>query len=107
VYIVLADRYVYTAYNPVYFSFTEESMGTEQAYGSSAFGIVVIQLIDKQIQIPHAEEYHRPDYDEMLSLVYGFISKYQVDKIYIDGINPCFIKSLNDYVLLLLDLVNF
>jgi hypothetical protein len=30
----------------------------------------------------------------MLSLVYGPISKYQVDKIYIDGANPSFIKSL-------------
>jgi hypothetical protein len=30
----------------------------------------------------------------MLSTVYGLISKYQVDKIYIDGANPSFIKSL-------------
>jgi hypothetical protein len=42
----------------------------------------------------HAEEYHRPDYNEMLSLVYGLISKYQIDKVYIDGANPSFIKSL-------------
>ena len=30
----------------------------------------------------------------MLSLVYGLISKYQVDTTYIDGANPSFIKSL-------------
>jgi hypothetical protein len=30
----------------------------------------------------------------MLSLVYSLISRYQVDKIYIDGANPSFIKSL-------------
>ena len=30
----------------------------------------------------------------MLSTVYGLISKYQVDKVYIDGANPSFIKSL-------------
>jgi hypothetical protein len=30
----------------------------------------------------------------MLSLVYGLISKYQIDKVYIDGANPSFIKSL-------------
>jgi hypothetical protein len=42
----------------------------------------------------HAEEYHRPDYNEMLSVVYGLISKYSVDKVYIDGANPSFIKSL-------------
>ena len=42
----------------------------------------------------HAEEYHRPDYNEMLSVVYRLISKYDVDKVYIDGANPSFIKSL-------------
>ncbi|MFL6399850.1 MAG: hypothetical protein ACJ72J_09775 [Nitrososphaeraceae archaeon] len=69
-------------------------MGIDLAYSSSAFGIVVTQWLDNHIQILHAEEYHRPDYNEMLSVVYGLISKYQVDKIYIDGANPSFIKLL-------------
>ena len=30
----------------------------------------------------------------MLSLVYDLMSKYRVDKVYIDGANPSFIKSL-------------
>jgi len=30
----------------------------------------------------------------MLSLVYGLMSKYQVDSTYIDGANPSFIRSL-------------
>ena len=42
----------------------------------------------------HAEEYHRPDYNEMLSTVYSLMIKYDVDKVYIDGANPSFIKSL-------------
>jgi hypothetical protein len=42
----------------------------------------------------HAEEYRRPDYNEMLSTVYSLMSKYDVDKVYIDGANPSFIKSL-------------
>jgi hypothetical protein len=42
----------------------------------------------------HAEEYHRPDYNQMLSTVYGLMSRYDVDKVYIDGANPSFIKSL-------------
>jgi hypothetical protein len=79
-------------YNPYYF--TSRSMGIDPAYGSSAFGIVVTQWIDNHIQILHAEEYHRPDYNEMLSIVYGLMSKYSVDKVYIDGANPSFIKSL-------------
>jgi hypothetical protein len=86
-------------YNPNDFNsfshFTSTSMGIDPAYGSSAFGIVVTQWVDDHIQILHAEEYHSPDYNEMLSVVYGLISKYQVDKTYIDGANPSFIKSLN------------
>jgi hypothetical protein len=62
--------------------------------GNSAFGIVLTQWVDNHIQILYAEEYHRPDYNEMLSTVYGLISEYGVDKVYIDGANPSFIKSL-------------
>jgi hypothetical protein len=82
-------------YNPdVIVPFSSKSMGIDPAYGSSAFGIVVTQFVDNYVQLLHAEEYHRPGYNEMLSLVYGLIAKYQVDKIYIDGANPSFIKSL-------------
>jgi hypothetical protein len=69
-------------------------MDIDPAYGSSTFGIVVTEFVDDHIEILYAEEYHRPDYNEMLSLVYGLISKYQIDKTYIDGANPSFIKSL-------------
>jgi hypothetical protein len=85
-------------YNPddftPFYSFTSRSMGIDPAYGSSAFGIVVTQWVDVIIQILYAEEHHRPDYNEMLSVVYGLISKYQVDTTYIDGANPSFIRSL-------------
>jgi hypothetical protein len=85
-------------YNPdnfsPYYSLTSRSMGVDPAYGSSAFGIVVTQYVDGIVQILYAEEYHRPDYNEMLSLVYGLMSKYDVDSVYIDGANPSFIKSL-------------
>jgi Terminase RNaseH-like domain len=69
-------------------------MGIDPGYGSSAFGVVVTQWVDNHIQVLHAQEYSRPDYVEMLSTVYGLMSKYQVDKVYIDGANPAFIKSL-------------
>jgi hypothetical protein len=82
-------------YNPDnIISFSPKSMGIDPAYGSSAFGIVVTQWVDNHIQILRAEEYHRPDYNEMLSTVYGLMSKYHVDKVYIDGANPSFIRSL-------------
>src|ERR671938_38475 len=79
-------------FNPYYF--TSVSMGIDPAYGSSAFGIVVTQWTDNHIRILYAEEYHRPDYNEMLSTEYSLMSKYNVDKVYIDGANPSFIKSL-------------
>src|SRR5919202_6087708 len=84
-------------YNPDNFSpyyFDSRSIGIDPGYGSSAFGIVVTESQDDHIRILYAEEYHRPDYAEMLSTVYGLISKYNVDKVYIDGANPSFIKSL-------------
>ena len=74
--------------------FTSISMGIDPADGSSAFGIVVTQWLDDHIQVLNAEEYHRPDYNERLSVVYGLMIKYNVDKVYIDGANPTFIKSL-------------
>jgi Terminase RNaseH-like domain len=84
-----------TKYNPdLIVSFSSKSMGIDPAWGSSAFGIVMTQWVDNHIQILHAEEYRRPDYNEMLSTAYAFMSKYDVDKVYIDGANPSFIKSL-------------
>jgi hypothetical protein len=84
----------YNPYNFTPYGFTSRSMGIDPAYGSSAFGIVVTEWVDGIVQILYAEEYHRPDYNEMLSTVYSLMSKYQVDKVYIDGANPSFIKSL-------------
>jgi hypothetical protein len=82
-------------YNPdVVSPMSSKSMGIDPAWGSSAFGIVVTQWVDNHIQILHAEDYRRPDYNEMLSTVYGLMSKYDIDKVYIDGANPSFIKSL-------------
>jgi hypothetical protein len=85
-------KYDPDTFNRVYLS--SRSMGIDPAWGSSAFGIVVTQWEDNHIQIMHAEGYHRPDYNEMLSVVYGLMSKYNVDKVYIDGANPSFIRSL-------------
>ena len=75
-------------------TFAKKCMGIDPAYGSSSFGIVVTQFVDGQVQIVHAEEYKRPDFNEMLEKAWNLIVKYTVQKIYIDGANPSFIKSL-------------
>jgi hypothetical protein len=76
------------------YAFTSKSIGLDPGYGSSAFGVVVTQWSDEHIQILYADEFQRPDYSEMVETVYGLMSKYQVDKTYVDGSSPSFIKSL-------------
>src|ERR671936_1277304 len=61
-------------FNP-YYSFTSRSMGIDPAYDSSAFGIVVTQFEDGIVQILYAEEYRRPDYNEMMSTIYGYVQR--------------------------------
>ena len=75
-------------------TYAKKCMGIDPAYGSSSFGIVVTQFVDGQVQIIHAEEYKRPDFNEMLSTAWDLLVKHSVQKIYIDGANPSFIKSL-------------
>jgi hypothetical protein len=68
-------KYNPDAFNPSYYFTSSRSMGIDPAYGSSAFGIVVTQWVDNRIQILYAEEYHRPDYNEMLSTAYSNYNK--------------------------------
>ena len=75
-------------------AFAKKCMGIDPAYGSSSFGIVITQFVDGHVQIVHAEEYKRPDFNEMLSTAWDLLVKHSVQKIYIDGANPSFIKSL-------------
>jgi hypothetical protein len=66
--IELGNKYNPDNFNPYYFG--SRSMGIDPGYGSSAFGIVVTEWKDNHIEILHAEEYSRPDFNEMLSKVY-------------------------------------
>jgi hypothetical protein len=75
-------------------TYSQKCMGIDPAYGSSSFGIVVAKFVDGQLQIMHAEEYKRPDFNEMLEKVWDLLVKYSVEKVMIDGANPSFIKSL-------------
>jgi hypothetical protein len=73
-------------------------MGIDPGFGSSAFGVVVTQFVDDQIQIMYAEEYQRPDFNQMLSIVLDdlYIRKFKkaINNIFIDGANPSFIRAL-------------
>ncbi|HZD82802.1 MAG TPA: hypothetical protein VE076_08000, partial [Nitrososphaeraceae archaeon] len=50
---------------------------------------------DNQIQIMQTEEYQRPDFNQMLSVVWDLFRRFgKINKIYIDGSNPSFIRAL-------------
>jgi hypothetical protein len=74
------------------------SMGIDPGWGSSPFGIVTTQWTDGQIQVLYAEEFERPDFNEMLFKVSTLMTEYKFTKrnckIYVDGANPSVIKSL-------------
>src|SRR5919198_3362662 len=65
---------------------------------SSAFGIVITRFVDGKIQILYADQFERPDFNEMIQKVWALYVKFQidgsVDRIYVDGANPSFIRSL-------------
>jgi hypothetical protein len=81
--------------------FAPKSMRIDPGFGSSSFGIVITQFIDSNlVQVLHVEEYKKPDFNQMLDIVWELITnKYRFsdsnnDKIYVDGANPSFIRSL-------------
>ena len=61
-------------------TYAKKCMGIDPAYGSSSFGIVVTQFVDGQVQILHAEEYKRPDFNEMLEEVWDLLVEYNSTK---------------------------
>ena len=48
-----------------------KSLGLDPGYGSSAFGVVATQFVDGQIQIIYADQFERPDFNQMLNVVWN------------------------------------
>lgn len=70
-------------------------MGIDPGFGSSNFGIVIVQRMDGMIQVVYAEEFERPDYNEMVDAILLLLEKYDVvNRVYVDGSFPAFIRSL-------------
>ena len=63
-----------------------KSMSIDPAYGPSSFGIVVTQFVDGQVKTLHAEEYKRPDFNEMLEKAWNLIFNYSVQKYTLMGL---------------------
>jgi hypothetical protein len=82
----------------------QKVMGIDPGWGSSAFGLVLLQVADGQIQVMFADEFERPRYEDVSTKVVDLIrglNRRNVDqeyldscKIYVDAANPEFISTL-------------
>jgi hypothetical protein len=74
------------------------SIGIDPSFGSSKFGIVVTRFVNERIEIIEAEEYDRPDFNEMIQRVWEIKQMHKVDNnnltIYVDAANPEIWSSL-------------
>jgi hypothetical protein len=70
------------------------SIGIDPGWGSSPFGITVSEYSDGKVRVLFAEEYPRPDYNEMLDRVYWLYRQVNPDKVCVDGSAADFVQSL-------------
>lgn len=73
---------------------TSKSMGIDPGWGSSAFAVVVTQFQNGEVQVLEAKQWEKVDFNEVLKEISMIITKYNPTKIYLDGTNPTFIRSL-------------
>lgn len=69
-------------------------MGLDPGWGSSNFGIVVSHFIDGRIRIAYADQHSRSDHNEMVSVVWDLIQRFNVTKVLVDASAPSFIRAL-------------
>lgn len=81
---------------------TSKSIGCDPAWGSSKFGLTMIEHIkyssDESLnnskRVVFSKEYDKALYSEMIDIVYDYIKQYNVNFVFIDGSQVDFIRSL-------------
>jgi hypothetical protein len=86
-------------YNPsVTIPNCQVSIGIDPSFGSSKFGIVATRFVNERIEVIEAEEYERPDFNDMTNRVWEIKQVHKVDDnnltIYVDAANPEIWQSL-------------
>jgi hypothetical protein len=75
--------------------YAQQSMGIDPGFGSSPFGIVIIQFSDGILQVLYADEFERPRYEDMINKVADLYSMFtNIKNIFVDAANPELISSL-------------
>ena len=78
-------------------------MGLDPGFGSSNFGVCITELVDGLVNVVHAEEYPRPDFNEMIKTTVRLLNEYDIRfdnscRIFVDAANPSFISTLKQAV---------
>jgi len=78
-------------------------MGLDPGFGSSNFGVCITELVDGKVNVLHAEEYPRPDFNQMINITVNLLEKYNItfegrSRIFVDGADPSFIRTQKDRV---------
>jgi hypothetical protein len=80
---------------------THKIMGVDAGFGSSKFAIVVTEfLADNKygknpiIRVLYAEEFERPDFNDMINRIVSMYHDYVIANVYVDSANPEIISSI-------------
>jgi hypothetical protein len=87
---------------------SQKVLGLDPGWGSSAFGVVLLQVANGRIEVLIADEFERPRYQDMAEKVMDIIrglNRRKIDqeyldsvKIYCDAANPEFITMIKELV---------
>jgi hypothetical protein len=74
------------------------SIGIDPSFSSSKFGIVATRFVNERIEVFEAEDFERPDFNDMINRVWEIKQQHKVDDnnltIYVDAANPEIWSSL-------------
>lgn len=84
-------------------SYTQKSIGLDPGFGTSASGVRIAELRDGLVNVLHAEEYPKPQSDDMIRTTVKLIDEHDIRfengcRVFVDGVNPSFIRALKDRV---------
>ncbi|HEU4822426.1 MAG TPA: hypothetical protein VFS97_03285 [Nitrososphaeraceae archaeon] len=72
----------------------QHSCGVDPGFGSSSFGICVLEYSDEIIKVVYADQFERSSFNDMVQKVWELHTTIGLDNIYCDGANVEFIEAI-------------
>jgi hypothetical protein len=69
-------------------------MGIDPAFGSSQYGVTIIEFYDGKLNVLYSDSWERPLFDVAIQRILDLIKRYNVCKVLVDGANPSVIRTL-------------